>query len=82
MFGGSEKDAEDLLRKAIARFGTEPENKPFPNWGRFDAHAWLGQVLAKRGDKQGARAEYARALEIAPQSGWVKYVLLPALDKR
>lgn len=82
MFGGSEKEAEALLRQAIDRFGAEPNDKPFPAWGRFDAHAWLGQVLAKRGDKTGARAEYAKALEIAPQSHWITLVLIPALDKR
>lgn len=82
MFGGSEKEAESLLRKAIDVLAGQPADKAFPAWGRFDAHAWLGQVLAKRGDKDGARAEYAKALEVAPQSGWVRYVLIPALDKR
>jgi tetratricopeptide (TPR) repeat protein len=82
MFGGSEKEAEALLRQAIAQLAAQPADKVFPAWGRFDAHAWLGQVLAKKGDRDGARAEYAKALEVAPQSGWVKFVLIPALDKR
>ncbi|MGE5838038.1 MAG: tetratricopeptide repeat protein [Acidobacteriota bacterium] len=82
MFGGSIKDAEACLRRAIDRFAVESPAKPFPAWGRFDAHAWLGQVLAKRGDKAAARAEYERALEVAPKSGWVQFVLMPALDKR
>jgi cytochrome c-type biogenesis protein CcmH/NrfG len=43
---------------------------------------WLGQALAQRGDVEGARKEYDRALQIAPDSGWVKYVLLPALTKK
>ena len=82
MFGGSKKDAETNLRRALDRFATEPTDKPFPAWGRFDAHVWLGQVLADRGDVNGARAEYTAALAIAPQSGWVRYVLMPALDKK
>jgi tetratricopeptide (TPR) repeat protein len=82
MFGGSIKDAETYLRRAIDRFAVESPAKPFPAWGRFDAHAWLGQVLAKRGDKAAARAEYERALEVAPKSGWVQFVLMPALDKK
>ena len=82
MFGGSVTEAEQLLRRAIALLANEPPARLWPNWGRFDAHVWLGQVLAKRGDKAGARAEYDKALEIAPRSGWVRYVLLPALDKK
>jgi tetratricopeptide (TPR) repeat protein len=81
MFGGSESQAESLIRRALAAFQTEPVSKPWPNWGRFDAHAWLGQMLAKRGDKAGAKAEYDEALAIAPNSGWVRHVLLPALQK-
>jgi tetratricopeptide (TPR) repeat protein len=81
MFGGSDTEAESLIRRALGAFDTEPIDKAWPNWGRFDAHAWLGQILANRGDKGGARAEYEKALAIAPKSGWVRYVLLPALQK-
>jgi tetratricopeptide (TPR) repeat protein len=80
-YGGGPDKAEAGLRQAIALFEREPAGRPWPNWGRFDAHAWLGQVLAARGDKGGARAEYNLALQAWPSSGWVKYVLMPALDK-
>lgn len=76
-YGGSIKDAETALRHALQAFEQEPASKPWPNWGRFDAHAWLGQALAARNDKAGARAEYEKALAIAPDSAWVKYSLLP-----
>jgi tetratricopeptide (TPR) repeat protein len=79
MFGGSDREAETLLREALARFAAEPSDKPWPAWGRVDAHAWLGQVLAARGDKAGAIAEYEKALALAPQSGWIRHVLLPAV---
>ena len=81
MFGGSDTEAEALIRRALTAFQSEPAAKPWPGWGRFDAHAWLGQILAKRGDKAAARAEYERALAIAPNSGWVRYVLLPVVVK-
>ena len=80
-YGGGADKAEGGLRQAIVLFEREPAGRPWPNWGRFDAHAWLGQVLAARGDKTGARAEYDLALGVWPQSGWVKYVLIPALNK-
>jgi tetratricopeptide (TPR) repeat protein len=80
-FGGSVKEAESYLRRALDAFTIEPPDKAWPNWGRFDAHAWLGQVLAKTKNRAGARAEYDEALKIAPKSGWVRYVLVPALDK-
>jgi tetratricopeptide (TPR) repeat protein len=76
-FGGSIKDAEATLRRALQAFEQEPTTKPWPAWGRFDAHAWLGQALASRHDNAGARAEYEKALAIAPDSAWVKYSLLP-----
>jgi tetratricopeptide (TPR) repeat protein len=76
-YGGSIKDAETALRRAVQAFEQEPATKAWPNWGRFDAHAWLGQALAARNDKAGARAEYEKALAIAPESAWVKYQLLP-----
>jgi len=81
MFGGSDTEAEALIRRALTAFQSEPAGKPWPGWGCFDAHAWLGQIFAKRGDKAAARAEYERALAIAPNSGWVRYVLLPAVVK-
>jgi len=81
MFGGSDTEAEALIRRALVAFQTEPADKPWPNWGRLDARAWLGQILVKRGDKAGARAEYEQALAVAPNSGWVRYVLLPAVQK-
>jgi tetratricopeptide (TPR) repeat protein len=78
-YGGSMKDAESALRHALELFDKEPANKLWPNWGRFDTHVWLGQTLAARNDKAGARAEYEKALQIAPNSAWVKYSLLPAV---
>ena len=79
-FGGGLDRAERLLRRSLHLFSREPVDKPWPNWGRFDAHVWLGQTLARQNDPSGARAEYDAALSLAPDSGWVKFVLLPALN--
>ena len=80
MFGGGEDRAESLLHRAVAAFTTEPSDRPWPRWGRVDAYAWLGQVMARRGDTDAARQYYLRALEIEPAFAWVRDVLLPALD--
>ena len=58
MFGGGTDKAEQLLRRSLDRFAVEPAAKPWPNWGRFNAHVWLGQALLQKGDRPGARAEY------------------------
>ena len=81
MFGGSTDKAERLFQRSLDLFEREPADQPWPNWGRLDAHAWRGQALLEKGDRAGARAEYDKALAIAPQSGWVRYSLLPALEK-
>jgi hypothetical protein len=82
MFGGGMDKAEQLLRRSLERFAVEPRDKPWPNWGRFDAHVWLGRALLERGDRAGARAEYDKAREVAPNSGWLRYVLIPALEAK
>jgi hypothetical protein len=81
MFGGGTGKAEQLLRRSLLLFDKEPANKPWPNWGRFDAHAWLGQVLVMHRDFAGAKAEYDKALQINPKSGWVRYFLIPEMEK-
>ena len=81
MFGGGADKAEALLHRAVAAFGTEPPDRPWPRWGRIDAYAWLGQVAARRGDPDAARRYYRQALEIEPGFGWVRAVLLPALEQ-
>jgi tetratricopeptide (TPR) repeat protein len=80
-FGGSRDTAASLLRRSLDEFSRESRTKAWPNWGRFDAHAWLGQVLRRKGDMDGARAEYQKALAIAPDSPWLRRVLLPALER-
>lgn len=81
-FGGGLERAQTKLQKAADLFAREGSDKPWPNWGRAEVYAWLGQVLAKRGDVAGARVEYERALEVEPGDAWVSGVLLPSLDRR
>ena len=82
IFGGGTDKAEGFLRRSLERFAVEPADKAWPNWGRFDAHVWLGQTLVQKGDRTGARAEYDKARALAPNSGWLRYVLIPALEAK
>ncbi len=74
-YGGGPEKAEPLLRRAASILAQEPEDRPWPNWGRFDAHMWLGQLLDKIGRHDDARTEYEAVLTIAPQSQWARAIL-------
>ncbi|MCC7415651.1 MAG: c-type cytochrome [Acidobacteria bacterium] len=78
--GGLEAAERQLRRAQQLLASSEPAgDDPWPAWNDADASAWLGRLLAQRGDGVGARRAYQRALEIAPQFLWVTRVLLPAL---
>lgn len=79
-FGGGLEPAEAELLRAQKLFQGEPADKPWPNWGRVDVLAWLGQVLVKTGRNEEARKLYNEALELEPDYNWVRRDLIPALD--
>lgn len=82
MFGGGKEKAEDELRKAIEFFKTDSIPEPiYPNWGLDEAWAWLGQILQGNNKLDEARACYEKGLEVNPENGWIRYQLLPKLDK-
>ena len=82
MFGGSkEKGLQGLQRAAELFAQEEPTNPIQPVWGHREAYAWLGIAYQNRGELESARAAFEKALEIDPDFGWVKYWLLPELEK-
>jgi Flp pilus assembly protein TadD len=80
-FGGGLDKSETYLKKALELFATDSARAPLPAWGRADAHAWLGQVYAKLGKRDAARAEYQAALALQPGHPWITHVLLPRVDQ-
>jgi tetratricopeptide (TPR) repeat protein len=78
MFGGGLDKAEERLRKAIALYANDHPAPPLPAWGLADAHAWLGQVMERRGRRADAVAAYERALEVEPNYRWVQGLLAKA----
>lgn len=82
MFGGGMDKAEQRLRRAVELFARQTDPAPpTPRWGRAESHAWLGQVFQRTGRPDSARVHYRRALELEPDNGWIRNVLLPALDR-
>lgn len=81
--GGGAKKAMPELERAIALFDAlnAPADSTAIDWGHDDAYTWAGRAAAKLKQTDEARAYYQKALEINPDNGWVRYVLLPALDK-
>ena len=82
MFGGSkEKSLQGLQRAAELFAQEEPTNPIQPVWGHREAYAWLGIAYQNQGELESARAAFEKALEVDPNFGWVKYWLLPELEK-
>jgi tetratricopeptide (TPR) repeat protein len=81
MFGGGLDKAEEHLTKALALFPNDNPAPPLPAWGHAEVHIWIGQLHKRRNRIDDARQAYNRALELDPDNGWVKHVLLPALDR-
>jgi tetratricopeptide (TPR) repeat protein len=80
-FGGGEEKARTLLQQALQAFSADAPARPLPAWGRAEAYAWLGQMEAKAGNREAARAAYDQALALAPAFAWVQYVLKPQLER-
>ena len=56
-------EGEAALRKFLDKYRPDPDGGPTP----ARAHYFLGKLLAARGDRDGARAEYTEALRLRPK---------------
>ena len=82
MFGGSKEKGLQGFQRAAELFAQEEPTDPIqPVWGHREAYAWLGIAYQNQGELESARAAFEKALEIDPDFGWVKYALLPGLEK-
>ena len=79
--GGGPVRGEAELRRALRLYAADRATAPQPVWGRADAHIWLAIALQKQDKLPEARAELARALELAPGHRWVTQSLQPAMAK-
>ncbi|MEM1127539.1 MAG: tetratricopeptide repeat protein [Bacteroidota bacterium] len=79
MFGGDKEAALEGFERAASLFEESMPTDPVqPSWGHDESYAWIGiaHMDAERMDE--AQAAFERALEINPDYGWVRHVLMPA----
>ncbi len=81
MFGGDLDKATARLQAAVDAFGKADPAAPGPHWGLASTLTWLGMAKQKAGDLAAARAAWEAALKLEPDYGWVKFGLLPSLDR-
>jgi tetratricopeptide (TPR) repeat protein len=79
-WGGDLAQGAKLLERAAAAFEHPAKNAPV-RWGQGESLVWLGIAKQKTGDTSAARAAWQKAIQLEPNYGWVKYVLLPSLDQ-
>lgn len=83
MFGGDKEQALKKFKKAARLAEQESIDDPLmPSWGHAEAHAWIGiaHMDAERYDQ--ARTAFERALDLNPDYGWVRQVLLPKAKEK
>jgi tetratricopeptide (TPR) repeat protein len=81
-FGGSKEEAIINYKHAIILYKKDVSVDSLKiDWGCAETYAWLGVALKDLGKTDEAKDAFNKALEIAPDYGWVKYVLLPGMDK-
>ncbi|GAB6281889.1 MAG: hypothetical protein STSR0008_06320 [Ignavibacterium sp.] len=81
IFGGSFDDAIENLQKALTLFEQSKSDDLFPDWGKAESLAWLGLSYQAKEDFIKAENSFNKTLEIEPEFIWVKYNLLPELQK-
>jgi tetratricopeptide (TPR) repeat protein len=75
--GGNKKKATELFNRSLEIY----RKNDHCQWMYLNVYTWLGQVYARKGDKETARKIYQSILEEYPNYNWVKLELLPDLEK-
>jgi len=78
MFGGDVKESIVYLEKAISIYA---QKEVLQNWEYMNTLVLLGQAYHAQGNYTKAKTTFETALGIAPNFGWVQYVLLPETIK-
>jgi tetratricopeptide (TPR) repeat protein len=78
--GGKERGLEEMKRGAELFDRWKMVDSLQPDWGKDEVWAWIGMAHMDRKETIQAKRAFDRALEINPDNGWVKHVLLPKLE--
>lgn len=80
--GGGADKAMPLFERAIALAATESaSDRSAAAWGHDDVHVWAGRCAEKLGKLDEAVTHYRHALEVTPDHGWTRAILLPRAEK-
>ena len=86
MFGGGVDKAIDYLNKALELFKTRTEKESYyPDFGKDMTYAYLSMCYIKRdkdGDKEKAKESLEKAIELNPDSGFIKVYLQKLFDDK
>lgn len=74
--GGGPQRAKPEFDRAVELYAADAADSPLA-WGAADASLWAGRCAMQLADTTAAVAHYRRALELEPEYGWVRRVLLP-----
>jgi tetratricopeptide (TPR) repeat protein len=81
LFGGGKEKGLKAMKRAAELFDRWADADSLnPDWGRAEAYAWIGVAHIDRNETILARKAFETALQINPEYGWVKYVLLPKVS--
>lgn len=82
MFGGDKERALRKFKNAARLAEQESIDDPLaPDWGHAEAYAWTGLAHMEAERYEKARTAFEKALALDSDFGWVKYGLLPRLEK-
>lgn len=82
MWGGGKDKAKKNYERAVLLFDSfKVEHPVYPDWGHEEVYAWLGLLSTELKEFEQAEVNYQKALAINPDYSWVKFVLLPELEK-
>jgi tetratricopeptide (TPR) repeat protein len=82
IYGGGIKKARNEFNKALELFPKyKIEKEIYPDWGHDEVYSYLGQIAVQEEQFEQARFYYSKSLEINNNNSYVKYKLIPLLEK-
>ncbi|MGD8782547.1 MAG: DUF2141 domain-containing protein [Ignavibacteria bacterium] len=81
-FGGSIEKALKQFGIALKLFESNNSGLKKVSWGHAETYAWKGQAQLRNNEIEKSKSAYEAALNLEPDFGWVKFKLLPLLEKK